>query len=127
MNIRSLKARLRRIERLSGGGEVSDQFFASLTWEQLDALVRVLWAAIEAAEAGEELSDVKAQSILMDVLDCERREAAHLWRGIIDLPPHPELSRLSEAELDEVIKKARQVGNQIDASFQERHIFEIAA
>ena len=119
MNIRSIKARLRRIERLSGGAEVSDQFFAPLTYEQLDALLQVLWAAIEASETGEELSDDNAQSILMDVLDCEGREAAYLWRSLIDLPPDPELRRLSEAELDEVIKKARQVGNQMEASFQD--------
>jgi hypothetical protein len=119
MNIRSIKARLRRIERLSGGAEVYDQFFASLTSEQLDALLRLLWAAIEASEAGEELSDDNAQSILMDILDCQGREAAYLWRGLIDLPPHPELRRLSEAELDEVINQARQLGNQMEASFQD--------
>ena len=114
MNVRSLKARLRRIERSSGGGG-SDQFINSLTYEQLDALIQVLWAAIEAAEAGEELSDDEALSILMDSLDCEDREARYLWRCLNDLPPNPEHGRLSEEELDEMLDNVQQECDRLEA------------
>lgn len=103
--IRSLRAKLRRLEKKSGGGDGSKQFYNSLPIEQIDALAELAWAGIE---AGEPLTEDEAVEFLMDFLDCDDRSARLLWRTANSFPPDPDLLRLSDAELMAYIVKTRE-------------------
>lgn len=115
MNIRSMRSRLKKIEQKTGAGTSRD-FYASLSDEHLEALCQLTDAELE---EGDLFPEDRAIAFLSDCLDGDERTARHLWLTQQSLPPTPEIQRMSDEELTELIIKTRERCKQLEAKLEE--------
>lgn len=103
IGIRTLTSKVKKLEQKTGVRDVN-KYYNSLTYEKSKGLL-LLWEA--AVEANEMPSDEEAVKFLMDYLGCEEREAKYLWFTNKSIPRDPEIARLSEEQIDELLISTR--------------------